>query len=530
MIGTVLSGYQIVAKIKDGSVGTVWKGRNPFNEDVAIKVLAAQHAREARKLKEFRNEAKITAQLKHPNIIRIIKFADVTPQPYVIMEYFNSENLKYALMNLPERVRGKEFRILRQICDALHAMHRQSIVHLDIKPENVLVSDGADVRLIDFSIAQQITWGRMLKFGKTKWGGTPAYMAPEQIRGEAVSPATDQYALGVLAYELFARRMPFLAPHPNGLLEKHLTEAPPPLRKFLPKTPPDVDRVILRMLEKNPANRWPDMTTVAFELNRLSEKWGVWWVDPATGSTARAAAHTARLMQPTLPPKSPAARPPARGEDVSLLKTHPMPAGVAMTQPGEMARRPANATPAPKPAEAPPLQSAPAQPPAAAPVPAPADPAGVPSPETAPIRPVPITPEKPAKDASENGSTAPTAAAVEASAAPGSAPSEQAPTSVPALSRPPGPADGSPTDAPASAPPVTAEATPAATAPAAADPGADPAKSAIDEVEALLEARLKRRLEQERARKAMRAEGGGPDASASPRSPHESDVNLPSVR
>ncbi len=494
MIGTVLSGYHVVAKIKDGSVGTVWKGRNPFNEDVAIKMLSAQHARESRKIKEFRNEAKIAGQLKHPGIIRIVKFADVSPQPYVIMEYFSSENLKFALMNMPERIRGKEFRILRQICDALHAMHQLGIVHLDMKPENVLVSETSEVRLIDFSIAQS-TWGRMLKFGKTKWGGTPAYMAPEQIRGDAVSPATDQYAFGVLAYELFARRAPFLATNQNGLLEKHLSEAPPPLRKVLPKTPPDVDRVILRMLEKNPANRWPDMPTVSYELGKLAEKWGVWWVDSASGATAKTTAHTARMLQPTSPPKGAPAKVPARGEDVSLLKTHPIPT-TSMPRPGETARM-----------------------------------AGATDRDAAPARPVaPVPPREavveraPAEPVSGTASSSP-----------------DAPGLSPAFVAPPAAADPKPAALPADAP--DAKTAGAAVAPSPVGPvppaaageqaetvaGRDDA-SANAQIEILLEARLKRRLESERSRKQQRADAGSPSEPIPPRAPHESDVNLPSVR
>jgi serine/threonine-protein kinase len=286
MLGTVLNGYQIIAKIKDGSVGTVWKGRNPFNEDVAIKVLGSQHVRNARKRREFRNEAKIAHSLHHEAIIKVHRFLDADPQPFYVMEYFDSENLKYALANLNDRIRGKEFRILIAICDALHYVHQRGVVHLDVKPENVLISASSEIRLIDFSIART-WWGRLLRMGRSKWGGTPGYMAPEQILGRLVTPATDQYAFGVLAYEMLTRRTPFAATHCAALLDKHLGQSPPPLRSHVRTMPADIDRIVMRMLEKRPRDRWADMAAVSYELGRLRDKYGTWYLVATSGGGDR---------------------------------------------------------------------------------------------------------------------------------------------------------------------------------------------------------------------------------------------------
>jgi hypothetical protein len=526
MIGTVLGGYQVISRIKDGSVGTVWKGRNPFNEDVAIKVLSPSHAKDAKKLKEFRNEAKTLALLKHPNIIRIVKFFDVVPQPYLIMEYFKSENLKHALLNMPERVRGKEFKILKQLGDALHAMHQQGVIHLDIKPENVLISETSEVRLIDFSIAQPVK-GRLFKFGKTQWGGTPGYMAPEQIRGEAVSPATDQYAYGILAFELFARRTPFSAPNPNGLLEKHLSEPAPPLRKILPKTPPDVDRVLLRMLEKDPAARWSDLSVVSYELAKLTEKWGLWWVDAGLGGTTRTSAHTARLMQPTTPPQGPppgTARIAVRGaDDIAMRKTHPIPTTQAPKSAETVRAKP----PAPlRQAVAP--RSATASPPAA-PAPEPWRPLGERtsvSAESAPAAPAAVP-------------AAPPAAAIPNVPAPGPGTGAVgrktsrilpavAPDAVPAVSDSRAPVQSAPVPAAVPAPAATVPA-PEATVPAPEEVASS--ASSMDGLDALLQDRLQRRIDEERQRKQKNNGGEGASSEAPPpTAPHESDMNLPAVR
>jgi serine/threonine-protein kinase len=560
MIGTVLSGYQVIDKIKDGSVGTVWKGRNPFNEDVAIKVLSAHHANASKKIKDFRNEAKIITQLKHPGIIKIIKFVDVSPQPYVIMEYFNSENLKFALLNMPDRIRGKEFRILKDIAEALHAMHQQGVVHLDVKPENVLISATSGIRLIDFSIAQS-SWGRMFKFGKANWGGTPAYMAPEQIRGEAISPATDQYAFGILAYELFAKRTPFLASTQNALLEKHLSEPVPPLKKLLPKTPPDVDRVLLRMLEKDPAARWPDMAAVIYELGKLSEKWGVWWVDMTGNTTNRMSAHTARLATPTTPPTSSIpVRPPVHPEDLSFHKTHPMPVAKEFrAKETDTLKAAAPASPAPPQKKA--------VPPAAA-----ASTAG--AQERKPTGRMPATEPKPTPapgasttQAKTGKSSSPRVAAVvpsDAKAGKASSPrvaavpAPEAKAELPPPASLPVPAPGgdaaarfatasgdelklveSTTPAPAAPVPVPPQ-EPVASVPEPASGPAPvtgtpaPSEAAlshqVDEVEALLQQRLQRRLDDERKRKQKVAEEGAPSEPLPRNAPHESDMNLPAVR
>jgi serine/threonine protein kinase len=286
MIGSVLGGYQIISRIKDGSVGTVWKGRNPFNEDVAIKVLSPRNVENARKRREFRNEASIARSLHHASIIKVHNYTNAKPQPFYVMEYFDSENLKYAMFNLSEWIKGREFQILLHLCDAIHYMHQMGIVHLDIKPENILINSASEIRLIDFSIART-SWGRLFHFGRTKWGGTPGYMAPEQISGSRVSPATDQYAFGVLTYEMITRRAPFAATHCTALLDKHLNEPPPSLRSHLRMIPQDLDKVVLRMLEKSPRARWPDMAAVTYELDRMAEKYGTWYLEATTGTVGR---------------------------------------------------------------------------------------------------------------------------------------------------------------------------------------------------------------------------------------------------
>jgi serine/threonine-protein kinase len=269
MIGQILRGYRIVEKIKDGSVGTVWKALNSRNQACALKILAEKHLAHPERVRQFRKEALLTQKLHHPGIVKVYEYVD-SRRPFFAMEYFESENLKYSIWHLPDRVYKYEFRLMRQIADALEFSHRAGVVHKDVKPENVLVSARAEARLIDFSLSQG-RWDRLLQFGR-RVEGTPLYMAPEQIRGEKCDPRADQYSFGVMLYELLTKRPPFLGTTEQNLFHKHLKEPPAPLRSFVKTLSPELDAIVLRMLEKKPADRFPDMTTAIYELTKWEKK------------------------------------------------------------------------------------------------------------------------------------------------------------------------------------------------------------------------------------------------------------------
>jgi serine/threonine-protein kinase len=261
-----LKGYLVLDKIKDGSVGTVWRAANSSRKQFALKQIALEHVTDSAKVKQFAKEAVLTKKLTHPNIIRVHEYHDVRPQPFFVMEYFESENLKYAMSQAPERVHKKEFQILMAVADALAYVHEQGIIHKDVKPENVLVSASSDVRLIDFSLSQT-KWDRLLQFGR-KVEGTPLYMAPEQIRGARCDARTDVYSFGVMMYELLAKRHPFMAESQEKILEKHLREAPVSMRTFVRTIDAALDRFVLRLLNKNPDGRFQTMSDVMQELAR----------------------------------------------------------------------------------------------------------------------------------------------------------------------------------------------------------------------------------------------------------------------
>jgi len=270
MIGHILKGYRILEKIKEGSVGTVWKALNNRNQEFALKQLSEKNARRADKRRQFEREATLTRKLVHPGIVRVYEYVDDVPQPFFTMEYFPSENLKYSMWHLADRVQKYEFYILRQVAEALAYTHHLNITHRDVKPENVLVSPESEVRLIDFSLAQS-RWGRFFQFGR-RVEGTPLYMAPEQIQGRRCDARSDIYSFGVMMYELLTKRPPFLGTTEKALLEKHVKEPPPSMRTFVKTISPEIDALCARMLAKKPEDRFPDMTSIIYELNRWERK------------------------------------------------------------------------------------------------------------------------------------------------------------------------------------------------------------------------------------------------------------------
>jgi serine/threonine-protein kinase len=231
--------------------------------------MSSASAANADKVRQFDRESSILQKFVHKNIIKVHERLDVHP-PAFVMEYFDSENLKYALWNLPERVVKYEFKILRQVADALAYVHAQGVVHKDVKPENVLVSATQDVRLIDFSLAQS-KMDRFLQFGK-RVEGTPLYMAPEQIRGEKVDPRADIYSFGVMTYELLTRRPPFIGTTYQAILDKHLNETPVPMRTWVSTLSSDLDATVLRMLAKKKEDRYENMGAALAALSSWEKK------------------------------------------------------------------------------------------------------------------------------------------------------------------------------------------------------------------------------------------------------------------
>jgi Tol biopolymer transport system component len=248
--------YRIEREIGAGGMATVYLARDSKHErDVAIKVLRADVAAGVG-VDRFLAEIKTTGHLKHPHILPLFDSGSADSVPFYVMPFIDGESLRARLRREGQLPLGEVVRILGQLADALAYAHSRGVIHRDVKSDNVLVSD-RHVFLADFGIARalaaQTTAATMTATGMMI--GTPAYMAPEQIAGGAVDHRTDIYAFGALAYELLTGLPPF-AGAPQEIIAAQLTRSPEPVTHHRPDTPPALAALVMRCLQKEPAERW----------------------------------------------------------------------------------------------------------------------------------------------------------------------------------------------------------------------------------------------------------------------------------
>jgi Protein kinase domain len=272
--------YRIVRPLGSGGMGAVYLARDlTLDREVAIKVIKT--ASDTGELYDrFRREAKMAARLSHPNIVPLHAFGEVEGMPYFVMGYVRGESLAARLRREGRIPEDETRRIVAEIADALDHAHRQSIVHRDVKPDNVLLEDGSGRALLtDFGIAKAFGAGGTPMPGAvempTRSGsvvGTPHFMSPEQGAGHAgIDGRSDIYSLGVMAYAMLAGRLPFEGATAADVLSKHLTQEPPPLRSFAPAVSDATVEAVERCLAKDPGRRWPDARSLKTTLATTEE-------------------------------------------------------------------------------------------------------------------------------------------------------------------------------------------------------------------------------------------------------------------
>ena len=253
--------YRMEALLATGGMGEVWAARDLLlDRAVAVKVLGGALAGDGRAAERLRREARAAARLEHPNIARVLDLGEQDGRPYLVMELLEGESLAGRIDRAGAMAPPEAARVAVAVADALEAAHRAGVVHRDVKPGNVFLTSGGEVKVLDFGIASAageaaLTTGEML--------GTPAYLAPERVLGHSATPAADIYALGVVLYELLAGRRPFDDGSDIELAMAHVHAQPAPLALAAPSAPPSMVAACEQAMAKDPSARPPSAAAFA---------------------------------------------------------------------------------------------------------------------------------------------------------------------------------------------------------------------------------------------------------------------------
>jgi serine/threonine protein kinase len=257
-IGQIVGKYRILDWIGQGGMATVYKAWDLERKRlVALKALFPFLTNDPSFRARFEREAKILHRLRHPNIIPVLDFGEQEGLLYLVMPFITLGSLRDRLEEGPVSVEQGS-KIIHQIASALQFAHDRKIIHRDVKPSNILVDDDFNAWLSDFGFARM--HDASMSITGSSLVGTPAYMSPEQILGHTTTPSSDQYALGVVLYQLATGHLPYEADTPMGLALKHATEPLPRPRAVNPKLPDAVEEVIIRALSKDGNYRYPTVT------------------------------------------------------------------------------------------------------------------------------------------------------------------------------------------------------------------------------------------------------------------------------
>ncbi len=307
MIGRLISGrYRLIAPLGDGGMATIWRAVDEqLDREVAVKLLRPQFSADPGFTARFKQEARAAGGLSHPNIVSVYDYGTdgADGDQYIVMELVEGRDLSAILRDRGALSTDDSVRIAIGVAGALEVAHRKGIVHRDVKPGNILITDGGDVKVTDFGIARAVSEASMTVTGTTL--GSVHYFSPEQARGDEVTGASDVYALAIVLYEMLTGRRPFEGDSAAAVALKRLNEDPPRPSSIGHTLPAGLEAILMRALSREAADRFPDAGASAEALR-------VWRRDPdaavpltPAGAVAPAPAATPPAGEPTVyvPPR-----------------------------------------------------------------------------------------------------------------------------------------------------------------------------------------------------------------------------------
>jgi len=266
-----LGKYEVIEEIGKGAMGIVYKAFDPLmGRYVALKTMSYSNASDPEFKKRFFKEAQAPGRLHHENIVIIYELNEDQGVPFIAMEFLEGDDLFHLIHSGHIFTLQRIMEITIQICDGLHFAHSNGIIHRDIKPANIFILRNGKIKIVDFGIAHISQSSLMTKTGMLL--GTPSYMSPEQVKCETLTGRSDLFSLGVILYELLTGRRPFDGDTYTNILFKILNEEPKPLCELYPSCPAPLEKTIMKALNKNPNDRYMDLSSMARRFRKLKEE------------------------------------------------------------------------------------------------------------------------------------------------------------------------------------------------------------------------------------------------------------------
>lgn len=285
----LMNRYQLQQSLGSGGMAVVFRARDLMLErTVAIKILRENFSCDVSFRERFRQEAKAAANLSHPNIVTVHDFGLDTDRLFIVMEYVPGTDLK-TLFNQRGRFSVDEtLRLMIQACAGIGYAHRAGLIHCDIKPHNILVTPDQHLKVTDFGISRAMSTIQDDEHNDVVWG-SPQYFSPEQATGSAPSPASDVYSLGIIMYEMLTGQLPFNAEDATELARYHREVDPVPPRQLNPAIPEPLEQIILKLLSKEPSNRYRTADQLGRVLINFSARLAELSTQPSAAQTQPAA-------------------------------------------------------------------------------------------------------------------------------------------------------------------------------------------------------------------------------------------------
>ncbi|MDR3647625.1 MAG: Stk1 family PASTA domain-containing Ser/Thr kinase [Acidimicrobiales bacterium] len=293
----VLSGrYELSHLVARGGMAEVYRARDQLlDRPVALKVLFPELSVDRSFVERFRREAQAAANLSHPNIVPVFDWGEDNGTYFIVMEFVDGRALSSILRTAGPLHPDRAAEIAADVAGALAYAHRHGVVHRDVKPGNVLITEEGTIKVTDFGIARAVNTEESL----TQTGavmGTATYFSPEQAEGMGVDSRSDIYSLGVVLYEMVTGRPPFLGDTPVAVASKHVREHPPAPREVNPGVPPDLEAIILKCLAKSPDHRYATGDDLRIDLLRFREGRAVGAASPPTGQHPSVTTQSVRAL------------------------------------------------------------------------------------------------------------------------------------------------------------------------------------------------------------------------------------------